>query len=47
MEQGIDILKKLSPENQTYFMTLLRVAFAAECGAKSALEASSDSGKTA
>lgn len=32
--EGIDILKKLSPKNQAYFMTLLRLAEAAENGAR-------------
>lgn len=34
VKEGMDILKKLSPKNQTYFMTLLRLAEAAEDGAK-------------
>ncbi|MFG6369287.1 MAG: hypothetical protein K1W16_12845 [Lachnospiraceae bacterium] len=32
--EGIDILKKLSPKNQAYFITLLRLAEAAENGAR-------------
>lgn len=35
LNEGIDILKKLSLKNQTYFMTLLRLAEVAEEGAKS------------
>lgn len=35
IKEGMDILKKLSPKNQTYFMTLLRLAEVAEDGAKS------------
>lgn len=35
VKEGMDILKKLSPKNQTYFMTLLRLAEVAEEGAKS------------
>lgn len=35
VREGMDILKRLSPKNQTYFMTLLRLAEAAEDGAKS------------
>lgn len=35
VKEGINILKKLSPKNQTYFMTLLRLAEAAEDGARS------------
>lgn len=35
VNEGMDILKKLSPKNQTYFMTLLRLAEAAEEGARS------------
>ena len=34
VKEGTDILKKLSPKNQTYFMTLLRLAEAAEDGAR-------------
>ncbi len=34
VEEGIDILKRLSPKNQAYFMTLLRLAEIAEEGAK-------------
>lgn len=34
VEQTTDMLRKLSPQNQTYFMTLVRVAAIAEenCG---------------
>lgn len=32
-EEGINILKKLSPKNQTYIMAMLRMAEAAEEGA--------------
>ncbi len=35
VKEGINILKKLSPKNQIYFMTLLRLAEAAEDGARS------------
>lgn len=35
VKEGMNILKKLSPKNQTYFMTLLRLAEAAEDGARS------------
>lgn len=35
VEEGTNILKKLSPMNQAYFMTLLRVAEAAENGVRS------------
>ncbi len=34
VDEGIEILKKLSPKNQAYFMTMLRLAEAAEEGAK-------------
>ncbi|MCM1258138.1 MAG: hypothetical protein NC307_09835 [Roseburia sp.] len=34
VKEGLDILKKLSPKNQTYFMTMLRLAKAAEDGVK-------------
>lgn len=34
IKEGIEILKKLSPKNQTYFMTLLRLAETAENGVK-------------
>jgi len=34
VKEGTDILKRLSPKNQTYFMTLLRLAEIAEDGAK-------------
>lgn len=35
--ETVDILKRLSPQNQAYFMTLVRVAETAENGVKSAL----------
>ena len=38
VKEATDILKRLSPENQAYFMTLVRVAEAAEKGARSAAE---------
>lgn len=34
VKEGTDILKKLSPKNQAYFMTMLRLAEAAEDGAR-------------
>lgn len=34
VKEGTDILKKLTPENQTYFMTLLRLAEVAENGVR-------------
>lgn len=34
VKEGMDILNKLSPKNQTDFMVLLRLAEAAENGAK-------------
>ena len=34
VKEGTDILKRLSPKNQSYFMTLLRLAEVAENGAK-------------
>lgn len=37
LEEAIDILKKLSPQNQSYFMTLVQVAQVAEHGAKNAV----------
>lgn len=37
IKETADILKRLSPQNQAYFMTLVRVAETAENGAKSAL----------
>lgn len=40
VNEGIDILKKLSPKNQAYFMTMLRLAEAAEEGAKNNAAAS-------
>ena len=39
IKEGMNILKKLSPKNQTYFMTLLRLAEAAEDGARSEMNA--------
>ena len=38
VKEATDILKRLSPENQAYFMTLVRVAEAAEKGARAAAE---------
>ena len=35
-EEAIDILKRLSPQNQSYLMTLARVAEIAENGVKNA-----------
>lgn len=37
VKETTDILKQLSPKNQTYFMTLVRVAETAENGVKSDL----------
>lgn len=37
IQEATDILKKLSPKNQAYFMTLARVAETAENGVKSAI----------
>ena len=37
IKETADILKRLSPQNQAYFMTLVRVAETAENGVKSAL----------
>lgn len=37
LEETADILKRLSPENQKYFMTLIRVAEAAENSVKNTL----------
>lgn len=37
INETADILKRLSPQNQAYFMTLVRVAETAENGVKSAL----------
>lgn len=37
VKETMDILKRLSPQNQIYFMTLVRVAENAENGAKHAL----------
>lgn len=34
IKEASDILKRLSPKNQAYFMTLVRVADAAENGVK-------------
>jgi len=34
VKEGADILKKLSPKNQAYFMSMLRLAEVAEEGAK-------------
>ena len=34
VKEASDILKRLSPKNQAYFMTLVRVADAAENGVK-------------
>ena len=34
VKETADILKRLSPQNQAYFMTLVRVAEIAENGAK-------------
>ncbi len=34
IEETTDILKKLSPKNQSYFMTLVRVAEVAENGVR-------------
>mgnify|MGYP001171255358 FL=1 len=36
INEAIDIFKRLSPENQADFMTLVRVAEAAEKGARNA-----------
>ncbi len=36
VEETADILKRLAPQNQAYFMTLVRVAEIAENGAKNA-----------
>lgn len=36
VEETMDILKRLSPQNQAYFMTLVRVAETAENGVKNA-----------
>ena len=38
VKEGIDIFKRLSPKNQAYFMTLLRLAEAAEEGVKNELK---------
>ncbi len=35
IKEGTDILKKLSPKNQDYLMTMLRLAEAGEDGARS------------
>ena len=35
IKETADILKRLSPQNQAYFMTLVRVAETAENGVKS------------
>lgn len=37
VKETADILKRLTPENQAYFMTLVRVAGTAENGVKNAL----------
>lgn len=37
VKETTDILKRLSPQNQAYFMTLVRVAEIAENGAKNAV----------
>lgn len=37
IQEATDILKKLSPKNQAYFMTLARVAETAENGVKSTI----------
>lgn len=37
IKETTDILKRLSPENQAYFMTLVRVAEVAENGVKNAV----------
>lgn len=34
IREATDVLKKLSPQNQSYFMTLLRLAETAEEGAR-------------
>ncbi len=34
LNETMDILKRLSPKNQSYFMTLVRLAEAAENGVK-------------
>ena len=34
VKEGIEILKNLSPKNQAYFMTMLRLAEVAESGAR-------------
>lgn len=40
VKETADILKRLSPKNQAYFMTLVRVAESAENGVKSLAEQS-------
>lgn len=37
IKETADILKRLTPQNQAYFMTLVRVAETAENGVKNAL----------
>lgn len=37
IKETADILRRLSPQNQAYFMTLVRVAETAENGVKNAL----------
>jgi len=38
VEETMEILKRLSPQNQAYFMTLVRVAETAEKGVKIAMK---------
>lgn len=38
LKETAEILKRLSPQNQAYFMTLVRVAETAENGVKNALQ---------
>lgn len=38
VEEGMKILKRLSPKNQAYFMTMLRLAEVAEDGAKNEMQ---------
>ncbi len=37
IEETVDILKRLTPENQAYFMTLVRVAESVEISVKNSL----------
>lgn len=45
VREGIEILKNLSPKNQAYFMTMLRLAEVAEAGIRGESESNKNKKK--